>query len=358
MEKTYDAIALFSGGLDSILAALTIQNQGLKVKCLHFTSPFFGFPEKVEHWKQIYNLDISCIDIGDSYADLLKNIPTYGYGSTLNPCVDCKILMMKKSRELLAFYGASFIISGEVLGQRPMSQRRDTLNVIRRDAEIKDILLRPLCALHMDITEPERSGLVNRDLLHNFSGRGRQEQMKLAKELNIQEIPTPAGGCKLTEQDTSARYWQVLSKHKPSKENFTLANIGRQFWHKEENIWLVIGRNQEDNKNLENIASENDILLRVDGFPSPLGFIRLEEDTEINEKILLAAAEFVASYSPKAVKYFDESGEEISVLCKSSKEEKTIKLSPQRHDFFNEPKWLIAQKEIKDFMKVSKSNEI
>ncbi len=358
MNKNYDALALFSGGLDSILAALTIQNQGLKVKCLHYVSPFFGYPEKVEHWKEIYNLDIDCIDIGNSYSSLLENIPKYGFGSTLNPCVDCKILMMNKSRELLAYYGASFIISGEVLGQRPMSQRRDTLNVIRRDADIKDILLRPLCALHMDITEAEKSGLVKRELLYNFSGRGRQEQLKLAKELGIKEIPTPAGGCKLTEQDTSARYWQVLSKHKPKKENFILSNIGRQFWHEENNIWLVIGRNKDDNESLEQVKEENDILLRVDGFPSPLALVRLQEDVEINETILQQACEHLASYSPKAVKFAEENNEKVNVLCKINTTEKNYSIFPQRHDFFCEPKWQIAQTEIKEMMKASKINGV
>ncbi len=302
INKKYHALALFSGGLDSILAIKTIEKQGLNVKCLHFVSPFFGSVEKVNHWKKIYNIDIDPIDIGEDYSLLLKNLPVYGFGSTLNPCVDCKILMMRKAKSLLEHYGASFIISGEVLGQRPMSQRRDTLNVIHRDGDVKDILLRPLCAKHMAPTQSEISGLVNRDLLHNFSGRGRTQQLELAKELGITEIPTPAGGCKLTEKDTSARYWNVLSKHNANADNFDLSNTGRQFWHKEDNTWLVIGRNKEDNEKLERICKKGDFLLRVDGFPSPLGLIRPTLQIVSNSNKIKALS-LLASYSPKALLY-------------------------------------------------------
>ncbi len=358
MTKQYDALALLSGGLDSILAARTIQAQGLKVKSLHFTSPFFGYAEKLSHWEKIYDLDLEAIDIGEDYANLIKNYPTYGFGSCLNPCVDCKILMMSKTRELLDKYNAKFIISGEVLGQRPMSQRRDTLNVIRRDAEIKDILLRPLCALHMDETKPEREGLVKRELLHNFSGRGRQPQLQLAQELGITEIPTPAGGCKLTEKDTSARYWSVLSKHEANAENFTLANIGRQFWHSEKNQWLIIGRNKDDNTDLENNSKANDIVMRVNGFPSPLALMRpapnsCEKATITNEDIA-HAAQMLASYSPKAVKFSQEENKEIEVSIKQNDSHSILSIMPQRSAYLVEPVWEKAKVEIKQWEKAKK----
>ncbi len=351
MNKKYHAIALFSGGLDSILAAKTVQNQGLDVKCLHYVSPFFGYPEKIEHWKKVYQLDIEAVDISDDYAALLKDFPKYGFGSTLNPCVDCKILMMNKSRELLEYYGASFIISGEVLGQRPMSQRRDTLNVIKRDADIKDVLLRPLCAKHMDPTQAELDGLVNRELLHNFSGRGRQAQLSLAKEMGITEIPTPAGGCKLTEKDTSARYWQVLSKHEASAENFILSNTGRQFWHKEENTWLVIGRNQADNKNLEAIKKNNDIAMRVNGFPSPLSLVRQNNNIECSQEALLEAASLLASYSPKAVAFYESENKEVEILCMRGENKEILKVIPKRNTSYAEPDWAKTQVELKVFVK-------
>ena len=129
--KNYDGIALFSGGLDSILAARLVMEQGLKVKCLHFFSPFFGHPGRIAHWQKEYGLDIDPIDVSPEFVELLKRGPAHGFGSAMNPCVDCKIVMISRARELMQEYGAKFIVSGEVLGQRPMSQRRDTLNAIR-----------------------------------------------------------------------------------------------------------------------------------------------------------------------------------------------------------------------------------
>ncbi len=344
MKENYDAIALFSGGLDSILAARLIVAQGLKVKCLHYVSPFFGYPEKVESWREIYGLDIEAIDISDSYVEMMQK-PKYGFGSTLNPCIDCKILMMSKTKTLLEKYNAKFVISGEVLGQRPMSQRRDTLNSIQRDSELKDKLLRPLCAKHMEETEVEKGGLVDRQKLCNFSGRGRNGQLELAKELGITEIPTPAGGCKLTEKDTSARYWYVLNFHKKEAKNLKLANVGRQFWHTINNLWMIVGRNQEDNLKLEEMAQEKDILLRVDGFPSPLALIRPNEQV-VDRDILKEAASFLASYSPKAVA-FSNGIEKVEVLVIQDKNEEKIDCVPKREALFQECKWEIAHKEIK-----------
>ena len=172
--KNYDGIALFSGGLDSILAARLLMEQGRSIKCLHFFSPFFGHPGRVEHWQEVYGLDITAVDASAAFVDMLRRGPAYGFGSAMNPCVDCKILMMRMARECMEEYGAKFLVSGEVLGQRPMSQRRDTLNVIRRDAEVRDILLRPLCAKLLDPTAAEESGLVDRSRLLGLNGRGRK----------------------------------------------------------------------------------------------------------------------------------------------------------------------------------------
>ncbi len=351
MNNTYDALALFSGGLDSILAAKVIEEQGLKVKCLHFISPFFGNPEKIENWKKIYNLDIESIDISEQYANILKNFPKYGYGSTLNPCVDCKILMMQNTKKLIEEYQAQCIVSGEVLGQRPMSQRRDTLNVIRRDADIKDILIRPLCALHLEPTKPEIEGKVNRELLYNFSGRGRQQQLQLAEKLGITEIPTPAGGCKLTEKDTSARYWQIIEKHEVNGNNFHLANIGRQFWHANSNTWLVIGRNKDDNAEIENKKNENDYILRVNNFPSPLAIIRPKTNEIIAEKTIQEAGMFLASYAPKAVTFAQENNEKIEVMIMQNNSQSILNIYPERKSLFIEPSWVEAQAKIKEVTK-------
>ena len=246
--KNYDGIALFSGGLDSILAARLVMEQGLKVKCLHFFSPFFGHPGRLGHWEKEYGLDIDPVDVSAEFVELLKRGPAHGYGSAMNPCVDCKIVMISRARELMQEYGASFIISGEVLGQRPMSQRRDTLNAIRRDANVKDVLLRPLSAKLMDPTPMEESGLVDREKLKGFNGRGRKDQLALAEHFGITEIPTPGGGCKLTEKENTRRFWPVLSRlDAPTVNDFRLADTGRQFWMGD--FWLAVGRQKYDRRN-------------------------------------------------------------------------------------------------------------
>ena len=192
--KKYDAISLFSGGLDSILAVKVLEAQGLKVKALHFFTPFFGKPAAKRYWSGLYGLDLSVIDVGEDFVRLLKNGPPTGFGKVLNPCVDCKILLLRHAKKLLPKYGATFLATGEVLGQRPMSQRRDTLNRISREADVRDCLLRPLSALGLPPTPMEEDGRVNRDLLCGISGRGRNDQFELAARFGITEIPTRPGG--------------------------------------------------------------------------------------------------------------------------------------------------------------------
>ncbi len=246
MSARAHAVALFSGGLDSILAARLLMEQGLTVRCLHFVTPFFGKPELIPHWEAIYGLSIEAVDVGADFVRLLRRFPEHGYGKVMNPCVDCKILMMRKAREIMTALGARLIASGEVLGQRPMSQRRDTLNIISREAGVSGLLLRPLCARHLPPTDAERSGLVDRLRLGAISGRGRQEQLELAARMNLAEIPTPAGGCRLAEKENARRYWPVLTRlTDPAPADFALANVGRQFWR--EDAWLSMGRNEADN---------------------------------------------------------------------------------------------------------------
>ncbi|WP_300157820.1 tRNA(5-methylaminomethyl-2-thiouridylate) methyltransferase [Solidesulfovibrio sp.] len=297
--KSYHALALFSGGLDSILAAKTIAEQGLDVLCLHFVSPFFGKPGKIERWRAMYGLDIVPVDVSDAYVDMMAAGPAHGLGKILNPCVDCKILMLRKAKELLAEHGASFIISGEVLGQRPMSQRLDALNIIIRDSGTKGILLRPLCAKRLPETEPETSGLVDRQRLHAISGRGRKDQLALAAHYALPEIPTPAGGCLLTEEPSAKRFFPLfIHKPAPAPADFDLANIGRQFWSG--NRWIAIGRNQSDNDRLEKSLAPGDLVFKVRYLPGPLGVARPLPDSDWDADAIADAAAFVASFNPKA----------------------------------------------------------
>ncbi len=298
--KSYHALALFSGGLDSILAAKAITAQGLDVLCLHFVSPFFGKPHLVDHWKAAYGLDIVPVDVSEAFVAMLVAGPAHGLGKTLNPCVDCKILMLRRAKELLPAYGASCIVSGEVLGQRPMSQRLDALNIIIRDSGTKGILLRPLCARHLPPSEAETSGLVDRERLFGMSGRGRKDQLALAREYGVTEIPTPAGGCLLTEQASARRFFPLFTRMgTPTPADFELARVGRQYWA--DGRWLAIGRNESDNNRLEALSGPDDLVFKVRHLPGPLGVARRHAGALWDEPAVVEAAAFVASFNPKAM---------------------------------------------------------
>lgn len=300
MTKHYDALALFSGGLDSVLACKTIQEQGLSVLGLHYVSPFFGKPQLLERWSRVYGVEIVPVDISEAFVAMLRD-PEHGYGKQINPCVDCKILMLSHARTLLAGYGAKFLISGEVVGQRPMSQRRDALNQIRNAADVKDVLLRPLCARKLDPTPVEESGLVDRERLLDIGGRGRGRQLELARgKYGFTEIPTPGGGCLLTETESAGRFFQVLRHHPaPGLSDFRLSNQGRQLWAGEH--WLAVGRDRHDNAGLRELAAPADYRFEMLGFPGPFGLGRPMPGRAWSPEAVRDAAAFVASYAPKAV---------------------------------------------------------
>jgi len=323
-KPRYHALALLSGGLDSILAVKVLQEQGLRVLGLHFVSPFFGKPHLIGHWRTVYGIEAVNVDIRRAFLDMLVK-PAHGYGKHLNPCVDCKILMLRHARALLPKYGASFLVSGEVLGQRPMSQRADTLNLIRKDADVKDLLLRPLSAQKLGPTPMEESGLVDRARLPGIWGRGRKDQLALAAHFGITDIPTPAGGCNLAEAEASARYVPILANlADPGPEDFRLSHLGRQYWAGP--YWLSIGRNQRDNEALEAARRPTDILFRLDDLPGPLALGRQyapavrtggvdggghpgQSPQLWPADVLADAAAFAASYSPKARTHSAEGAE-------------------------------------------------
>jgi len=328
--STPDIIALFSGGLDSILAAKVLERQGLAVRCLHFITPFFGSAKAVPYWHKVYGLDIVSRDVSEAFATMLRQRPEHGFGKVMNPCVDCKILLLREARKYMESVGAAGLATGEVLGQRPMSQRRDTLHLIMRDAGVGGILLRPLSATHLPPTQMEESGLVDRTRLLSFSGRGRRDQLDLAAELGITEIPTPGGGCRLTEKENARRYWTVLTLlPEASGEDFALANLGRQFWHHEDgrHYWLCIGRNSADNDRLAAAVRPGDLLLRLRDLAGPMALAR--SGTEWPRPVLESAAAHVASYAPKAMAH----GGAVAVRARQGMEDEAaldLDVLPQR----------------------------
>ena len=292
------ALALFSGGLDSILACRVIMNQGIEVKALHFITPFFGYNKKGRE-KEVedlifknYGITLEILDVSNDYLEVAKH-PQHGYGKNLNPCVDCKIFLFSKAKEHLEKEGASFLITGEVLGQRPMSQRRDTLRIIERDAGAEGILLRPLCAKHLKPTIPEERGWVDRDKLLDLQGRGRTPQMKLAADLGITEYPTPAGGCILTDAHIAARIrWLFTHVPDSSVQDVLLTTVGRHFALGQKTL-LVVGRFEKENEQLAQLSQAGDVQIELTDNPGPLSLLR----GPCTPEILKAAASITARYS-------------------------------------------------------------
>lgn len=307
------AISLFSGGLDSICATRLVMEQGIEVIAVRFVTPFFGYdllrdPDGYrQEVKDKYGIEAMVIDISADYLRMLRR-PAHGLGRYFNPCIDCKIFMVKRARTLLGQLGAAFLISGEVLGQRPMSQRRDTLNIIERDSGSSTILLRPLSARLLKETEAERQGLVDRERLLDFSGRGRSRQIALAKRFGITDFPAPAGGCILADPILSQRIGRVynsgfvVTRDNMSVTDIRLMLIGRQFLLPGGG-WLVLGRDEKESLRLEELREAGDVFLFIEQRPGPVALLRradeLYPDESSQQADIAHAAALVARYAKK-----------------------------------------------------------
>lgn len=260
------AIALISGGLDSILAAKTIKEQGVETVTLNFKIPFCQSNKKnSSENKGIISFvgnnlgeELKVIDISEDFLELLKN-PKHGFGSNLNPCIDCKIFMLTKAKELMKQFNASFVITGEVLGQRPMSQYRQALEKIERESGLEGLLLRPLSAKLLPETIPEKEHWIERSKLLAFNGRSRKPQIELAKKFNLHYYPNAAGGCLLTDPEFTKRLKELINHQELNLDNVELLKIGRHF-RISPKTKLVVGRNEGENKELENLTKEGDYL--------------------------------------------------------------------------------------------------
>ncbi|MDD2465139.1 MAG: thiamine biosynthesis protein [Desulfobulbus sp.] len=308
------AIGLFSGGLDSILACRVVAHQGIRVVGLKFVTPFFDHDlladeaAYTQEMERKYGIEVHVVDISAGYVQLLEQ-PAHGFGKHFNPCVDCKIFMLNRARELMDQYGASFILTGEVLGQRPMSQRRDTLRVIERDSGCEGLLLRPLSAKLMTPIRAEIEGLVDREQLHSFSGRSRRAQKLLAAEFGIVDYPAPAGGCMLTDPNLAVRikhFYQGLFSFGQQRavEDIRLLSVGRHF-KLDEDIWFILGRDERENNRLEALRAPGDWLIRMTIRPGPLGLLRHASETvsgrEGESALVDCLAGIVVRYGKKVV---------------------------------------------------------
>lgn len=295
------ALAVFSGGLDSMLAVQLVRVQGIEVLGLFFETPFFpssGARKSAAHLK----LPIKVINITESHLQVVRS-PKHGYGENMNPCVDCHILMLRKAGEMLEEEGAHFIVTGEVLGQRPMSQNRRALRLIASESGIPGLVLRPLSAKLLPKTIPEEKGWVDRDRLMGLSGRSRKPQMKLARELGIKEFPSPAGGCLLTDPGFSRRLKDLLNFARDVRlRDVELLKVGRHF-RIGPGTKIVIGRNERENRLIRSLYREGDLLLTPVSVPGPT--VLLVGEISPEQKDL--AASMTAAYTDPG------GGEEIEV---------------------------------------------
>jgi len=284
------AVSLFSGGLDSILAAKIIQEQQIEVAAFYFLLPFCYIKEEEQidavKTARRFNIPIEVFYGGRDYIEMVKS-PKHGYGKNINPCIDCKIFMMKKAKIFMEEIGAFFLVSGEVLGQRPMSQRKKAMELIEKEAGIEGLLLRPLSAKLFPPTIPEEKGWIKRENLCAFEGRNRKPQIALAKKLRLSEYPSPAGGCSLTDHGFSIRLRDALEHNEDTISELQLLNFGRHFRLKS-GAKLIVGRNEKENNIIEELAEKEDILIEGKDFGSPIALLKNSknpEDIDISSSI-------------------------------------------------------------------------
>ena len=285
------AIGLLSGGLDSMLAVRVLLDQKVDILGVAFVTPFFG-SARAESAARLLGVPIRAVDITAVHFEVVKN-PPHGWGRNMNPCIDCHALMLREAGALMAPGGFDLLFTGEVLGQRPMSQNRGSLNLIARESGFADLLLRPLSAKSLQATVPEIRGWVDRERLLNLSGRGRKGQLALAREYGITRYPAPAGGCLLTDPRYAARIKELLRHvREASRTDLDLLAYGRHF-RLPGGAKLVVGRTQRDNEAIQALRSPEHFLLQVDHYPGPL-VLGWEGVAEEN---LSAAAGLAAAYS-------------------------------------------------------------
>ena len=294
MKKT-KAIALISGGLDSILAAKLILDQGVEVIGVTFITPFSAddIGKRVKSLAGMLNIDLKTPDIEEEFFKMLES-PKHGYGKNLNPCIDCRILELKKASQLMIELGASFIITGEVLGQRPMSQNKRAIELIERESGMEGLIVRALCAKLLPSSIPEKEGWIKREELLDIEGRSRKRQFELVREYNISGYGAPAGGCLLTDHGFSLKVKNLLQSKMLDTDFINLIKTGRYF-SVSDSFKLVVGRNHEENLKLMELAKKGDAIFE----PEAKGPVAIGRGERENQNIAIAG-EIVAYYCKPA----------------------------------------------------------
>lgn len=324
------ALAMISGGLDSILAAKLIKEQGIEVIGLCFRSYFFNEENALRMTKQI-GIDLEVIDFSKEHFEMAKD-PKHGRGKNMNPCIDCHAMMMRYSGELLKKFNADFIITGEVLNQRPMSQNRSALDVVKKESGFSDKILRPLCAKNLKETQMEINGLVDREKLLDISGRNRKPQMALAEKWGIKDYPSPAGGCKLTEPNYSIRLKEILDrKNDVTEKDINLLRYGRHFVT-DDKTKIIVSRTAEEGEELKKLLNKNDMLFFTSKYNGAM--VIIPEGNNPTDSDIIVACRLAVRYS----KGRDEEEVEVKygmALTKFDKIKKVQAIAQEELDKYN-----------------------
>jgi len=318
-SKKVKAIGLLSGGLDSFLAAKVVSDLDVEVYGITFVLPWNHnkIPSVIEKAKN-FNINVIAEQLDNEFLQMVKN-PRHGYGSAINPCIDCKIFMITKAKKHMEKIGADFIFTGEVLGQRPMSQKRNSLNCIEKNTNLSGKLLRPLCAKRMEPTIAEKEGLIDRNKLLDFTGRSRKMQIQLAKELNITNYSQPAGGCHLTEKSFASRLNDFFQYDWSDFKNTASLLSGKHF-RINANFKAILGRDESDNEKILQNAKDHDYIMEVasDEKAGPTLVLKGKDPTE---EVLSISSGLIQNFSkykneiPLEMKYWQlKSSEKVSII--------------------------------------------
>ena len=311
------AISMFSGGLDSILATKLMLNQNIDVVALHFSNPFCFCVEGLKGIEEVtrqLGVPLKRVDVGREYLKMLQN-PSHGYGKNINPCIDCRIFILRKAKVIAKNLNADFIFTGEVLNERPMSQHKQAMEIIEKETDLKNKILRPLSAKLFSQTDMEKLGIVDRTKLLAINGRSRKPQIKLAQKFGIEHYPSPAGGCLLTCKEY-AKKLKDLFNHKKiiSMKDIELLKVGRHFRLNKNKI--IVGRSEKENNQLIELKAKSDYFFEVPDIGSPTTILKGPK----NQTVIKTAAKLTAFYS-------DIEKKKIDVKFGKEKMDKTITIT-------------------------------
>jgi tRNA-specific 2-thiouridylase len=301
--KKPKVVVLLSGGLDSNLSTRMVLDQEIDVEAVAVKTPFCDFDcgkgcgHRVKEVADTLGIHLKTVYFGDEYLAMLKN-PKHGFGSGMNPCVDCRAMMYKAAKEHMEKIGALYLVTGEVLSQRPMSQHRPALRIIEEESDLVGKVIRPLSAGRLPPSEAEKLGVIDRDKLLSIEGRSRKKQLALAKQFGIQNPPNSAGGCLLTDPAFSKRVYDLFehTEGTPTLNDVELLKVGRHF-RLSKYAKLVVGRNQNENEIMKSLCLDADYAFEALEFKGPLGILRVRTDSNSENDLIITAGGIVSRYS-------------------------------------------------------------